>query len=52
MDLCLAAERNPETRLSRKWWEQPALDIMGIRVGQAAAEGGGGGGGLESELEG
>ena len=39
MDLCLAAERNPEMRLSRKCWEQPALDIMWISVGQAAVEG-------------
>ena len=28
--------------LSRKWWEQPSLDILGIRVVHAAAEGGGG----------
>ena len=43
MDLCLAAEQNPGMRLSRQWWEQPALDITGIRAGQVAAEGGGGG---------
>ena len=42
MDLCLASERNPGLRLSRQWWDQPALDIMGIRAGHAAAEGGGG----------
>ena len=41
MDLCLAAERKPVIRLSRKWWEHPALDIMVIRAGQVAAEGGG-----------
>ena len=28
MELCLAAERKPVMRLSRKWWEQPALDIL------------------------
>ena len=33
MDLCLAAERKPVMRLSRQWWDQPALDIMGIRAG-------------------
>ena len=30
MDLCLVAERNPGMRLSRRWWEQPSLDIIGI----------------------
>ena len=34
MDLCLAAERKPLMRLYRQWWEQPALDIIGIRAGQ------------------
>ena len=34
MELCLAAERNPGMRLSRQWWYQPALDIMGIRARQ------------------
>ena len=27
--------------LYRRWWEQPTLDIMGIKTGQVAAEGGG-----------
>ena len=27
--------------LYRQWWEQPTLDIMGIKTGQVAAEGGG-----------
>ena len=49
MDSCLAAERTTGMYLSRRWWEQPALDIMGIRVGQVAAERGEDmGGGLES----
>ena len=39
MDLCMAAERNPRLRLSRKWRKQPALDILGIRAGNKAAEG-------------
>ena len=34
------AERNPGLRLSRKWWEQPVLDILRIRTGHAEAEGG------------
>ena len=42
IDLCLAAERNPGMLLSRKWWDKPALDILGIRAGRAATEGGGG----------
>ena len=45
MDLCLAAEQKPGMRLSRRWWEYPALDIMGIRAGQVDVEGGGGYGG-------
>ena len=40
MDLYLVAEQNPGMRLSRRWWEQPELDILGIRAGHAAAEGG------------
>ena len=40
MDLCLAIERNTGMRLSRRWWEHPALDIMGVGLGQVAAEGG------------
>ena len=41
MDLCLAAEKNPGMCLSRLWWDQPALDILGIRAGHVAIEGGG-----------
>ena len=39
MDLCLAAERKQGMRLSRRWWEQLALAIMGIREGKVVAEG-------------
>ena len=52
MDLCLKAERNPLLRLSRRWWEQPDMDILGIRSGHEAAEGGGGGGGGTEESKG
>ena len=52
MDLCLAAERKPGMGLSRRWWEHPTLDIMGIRAGQVAVEGGRDTGGEESESEG
>ena len=41
MDLCLASERNPGMRLSRRWWDQPALDILEIRAGHAAVGEGG-----------
>ena len=41
MDLCLTAERKTVLHLSRQWWEQPTLDILGMRAGQAASEGGG-----------
>ena len=40
MDLCLAAERRMGMRLSRQWWDQPTLDITGIRAGQSDTEGG------------
>ena len=52
MDLCLAAEQKPGLRLSRRRWEQPALDILGIRAGHAAAEGGEETGMEESAAEG
>ena len=38
MNLCLEVERNPGLRLSRRWWYQPALDILGIRAGYAIVE--------------
>ena len=38
MEFCLAVEWNPGLRLSRRWWEQPSLDILGIRVVHAATE--------------
>ena len=40
MDLCLETEQKPGMCLSRRWWEHPPLDILGIRAGRAAAEGG------------
>ena len=39
MDLCLAVERKLGMRLSRLWWDQPALNILGIRTWHAEAEG-------------
>ena len=41
IDLCLSAEQNPGLRLSRQWWDHPALDILGIIVGDAEEEEGG-----------
>ena len=38
MDLCLTMERKPRLRLYRRWWEQTALDIFGIRAGQAPSK--------------
>ena len=51
MDLCLAAEQIPGLRLSRRWWEHTALDIIGIRAGHAAAEVGVDTGTEESEVD-
>ena len=36
MDLCLAEDRRPGMRLSWRWWEHPALDILGVRAARAA----------------
>ena len=52
MELFLAAERNPGLCLSSRWWGQPALDTLGTRAGNAAAEGGEETGTEESEGEG
>ena len=41
MGLCMAAERKPGLLLYRRWREQPAPDTLGIRAGNAEAEGGG-----------
>ena len=38
MESCLAAERRTGKRISRRWWEQTTLDILGIIMGHAAAE--------------
>ena len=51
-NLCLALEQNPGICLSMQWWDQTALDIIGIKAGQADVEGGEDTGGEASELEG
>ena len=30
MELCLVVDQNLGLRLSRRWWEHPAIDILGI----------------------
>ena len=40
-DLPCASEKIFSDRLSRRSWEQPPLNIMGISAGQVAAKGGG-----------
>ena len=45
MDLCLAEERKPGLCLSKRWWDQTDLDILGIRAGYVVSEVGWGGGG-------
>ena len=37
MDLCLAADQRPVIRLSRRWWDQPDLNILRITVGNKSA---------------
>ena len=39
MDLCFAVELNPEIGIYRRWYEQTALGIVGVRSGKVAAEG-------------
>ena len=38
MELCCETERRPEMRILKRWWEHPALNILGIRVEHAAAD--------------
>ena len=40
MEFCLAAERKPGMRISRRWWDHPALNIQRIRTWSESAEGG------------
>ena len=30
MDLCLEAKRHPGTRVSKRWWDQEVLDLVGM----------------------
>ena len=32
MDLCLAAERRPGSRVAKRWWEQEGLDLDGMQM--------------------
>ena len=32
MDLCMAEERRPGTRVSRRWWEKERLELEGMRT--------------------
>ena len=50
MDLCLAAERRPGTRVYNQWWEQYEFDLEGMRTADQEANGNkerGGGGGVK-----
>ena len=38
MDLCLAEQRRPGTRVVMKWWEQEDLDLEGMRTASREAE--------------
>ena len=38
MDLCLAAQRRPGSRLSKRWWDQDGLDLEGMRTADQEAE--------------
>ena len=51
MQLCMAEEQNLVLRLSRQRWKHPALCILGVWEGYAAAEEGGGDHGLKNQKE-
>ena len=38
MDLCLAAERRPGPRVSKRWWEQDGVDVEGMQTAAEEAE--------------
>ena len=38
MDLCLAAERRPGSRVAKWWWEQDGLYLEGMRTSDQEAE--------------
>ena len=38
VDLCLAAERMPGSRVTKRWWDQDVLDVEGMRTEAQEAE--------------
>ena len=44
-DLCLAAERRPDSKVSKRWWDMEVLDVLGERAAAWGDERAGGGGG-------
>ena len=38
MELCLAAERRPGSRVTKKWWEKDGLDVEGMWTAAWQAE--------------
>ena len=38
MDLCMAAERRPESRVANRWWEKDGLYLEGMRTADQEAE--------------
>ena len=38
VDLCLAAERMPGSRVTKQWWDQDGLDVEGMRTATQEAE--------------
>ena len=46
IDLCLAEEQRPGSKVSKRWWDMEVLDMLGMRAadwGDERTEGGGGG---------
>ena len=38
VDMCLAAERRPGSRVAKRWWEQDGLDLEGMQTAVQEAE--------------
>ena len=38
MDLCLAAERCPGSRIPNQWWDQEGLDLEGVWTASGEVE--------------
>ena len=38
MDLCMVVKRRPGSRVTKQWWDQEGLDLVGMRMAAQKAE--------------